>query len=175
MIIFKQKILFTEQECDLILKKYIDTPINKIEDRDTMKYKSKDINYNVDKWIVDRFINWVETELNIKIEIIDSNTKDFEFYLQSYKAGDLFKKHNDSVYNRVYACGLLLNNTFNGGEFIVYTPNDEMMMFNNIIGNCYLFETSLSHELTEIIEGNRSVVLIFFRNSQITFKRNKLL
>ena len=50
-----------------------------------------------------------------------------------------------------------------------------MMMFNNTIGNCYLFEANLSHEVTEIIEGNRSVVLIFFRNSQITFKRNKLL
>jgi DNA topoisomerase-1 len=31
------------------------------------------------------------------------------------------------------------------------------------------------HEVTKITEGNRSVVLIFFRNSQITFKRNKLL
>ena len=175
MIVFKQKILFTEEECELILKKYINRPINKSEDRDTMKYKSKDIDYNVDKWILDRFINWVENELNIKIEISNSSTKEFEFYLQSYKVGDLFNKHNDNAFNRVYACGLLLNNTFKGGEFIVYTPNDEMMPFNNTIGNCYLFEASLAHEVTEIVEGNRSVVLIFFRNSQITFKRNKLL
>jgi predicted 2-oxoglutarate/Fe(II)-dependent dioxygenase YbiX len=173
MIIFKQKILFTEEECELILKKYIDTPINKIEDTDTMKYKSKDIDYNVDKWILDRFINWVENELNIKIEL--SNSKEFEFYLQSYKAGDLFVKHIDNSYNRVFACGLLLNNTFKGGEFVVYTPNDEIMLFNNTIGNCYLFEANLAHEVKEIIEGNRSVILIFFRNSQITFKRNKLL
>ena len=173
MIIFKQKILFTEEECELILKKYIDTPINKIEDTDTMKYKSKDIDYNVDKWILDRFINWVENELNIKIEL--SNSKEFEFYLQSYKAGDLFVKHIDNIYNRVFACGLLLNNTFKGGEFVVYTPNDEIMLFNNTIGNCYLFEANLAHEVKEIIEGNRSVILIFFRNSQITFKRNKLL
>ena len=173
MIVFKQKILFSEAECELILKKYIDKPINKIEDMDTMKYKSKDIDYNVDRWILDRFINWFENELNIKIEI--NNPKEFEFYLQSYKAGDLFNKHNDNNYNRVYACGLLLNNTFKGGEFIVYKPNDEMMRFNNIMGNCYLFEANLFHEVTEIIEGNRSVVLIFFRNSQIKFKRNKLL
>jgi hypothetical protein len=173
MIVFKQKILFTEQECELILKKYINKPIDKIEDKDTMKYKSKDIDYNIDKWILDKFTNWIEKELNIKIEI--NNPKEFEFYLQSYKAGDLFNKHSDNVYNRVYACGLLLNNTFKGGEFIVYTPNDEMMGFNNIIGNCYLFEANLFHEVTEITEGDRSVVLIFFRNSQITFKRNKLL
>ena len=60
MITFKEKILFTKQECDLILKKYIDIPINKSEDTDTMKYKSKDIDYNADKWIIDRFINWIE-------------------------------------------------------------------------------------------------------------------
>jgi hypothetical protein len=173
MITFKEKILFTKQECDLILKKYIDIPINKSEDTDTMKYKSKDIDYNADKWIIDRFINWIENELNIKIEISDS--KEFEFYLQSYKTGDLFTKHEDNIYNRVYSCGLLLNNTFKGGEFIVYTPNDEMLLFNKIIGNCYLFEANLFHEVTKITEGNRSVVLIFFRNSQITFKRNKLL
>jgi hypothetical protein len=172
MVIFKQKILFTEQECDLILKKYIDVPVNKIEDTDTMKYKSKDINYNVDKWILDRFTNWIENELSIKIELNDP--KEFEFYLQSYKKGDLFVKHVDNVYNRVYACGLLLNDTFKGGEFIAYTPSDERMVFNNTIGNCYLFEANLFHEVTEIIEGTRSVVLIFFRNSQITFKRSKL-
>ena len=173
MIVFKQKILFTEEECDLILKKYSNKPINERQHSDTKKYQSKNIDYNVDNWILDRFANWFENELNIKIEI--NNPKELEFYLQSYKAGDLFNKHNDNVYTRVYACGLLLNNTFKGGEFIVYTPNDEMMPFNNTIGNCYLFEASLAHEVTEIVEGNRSVVLIFFRNSQIKFKRNKLL
>jgi hypothetical protein len=173
MIIFKQKILFTEEECDLILKKYIDKPINEIQNTDTKKYQSKNIDYDIDKWIMERFINWIENEIDIKIEW--SNSTEFEFYLQSYKAGDLFIKHVDNVYNRVYACGLLLNDTFKGGEFITYSPNDEMMVFNNIVGNCYLFEANLFHEVTKITEGNRSVVLIFFRNSQITFKRNKLL
>ena len=173
MITFKQTVLFTEQECDLILKTYIDKPIDDIENNNTRKYQSKNIDYNSDKWVLDRFINWVENELNIKIEWEIAKTK--EFYLQSYTTGDVFKKHNDSRHNRVYACGLLLNDTFKGGEFIVYTPNDEMIQFNNVIGNCYLFESNLFHEVTEIIEGNRSVVLLFFRNSQIIFKRNKLL
>ena len=87
----------------------------------------------------------------------------------------MFKKHNDNKHNRVYGCGLLLKNDFKGGDFIVYTPKDEIIQFNNIIGNCYLFESNLYHEVTEIIEGNRSVVLIFFRNSQIIFKRNQLI
>lgn len=173
MITFKQKVLFTEQECDLILKTYMDKPIDEIENTDTRKYQSKNINYNSDKWILDRFINWVENELNVKIEWSKAEIK--EFYLQSYTTGDVFKKHNDNKHNRVYGCGLLLKNDFKGGDFIVYNPKDEIIQFNNIIGNCYLFESNLYHEVTEIIEGNRSVVLIFFRNSQIIFKRNQLI
>ena len=177
MITFKQKVLFTKKECDLILKKYIDKPISEIQNDDTKKYQSKNIEYNVDKWIIERFINWIETEIDIKIEWNDS--KNFngikEFYLQSYMTGDVFKKHHDNVFNRIYTCGLLLNDDFKGGNLNVYTRNDKMMHFNNIKGNCYLFDSNLYHEVNEIIEGNRSVVLIFFRNPQITFKRNKLL
>jgi len=45
MIVFKQKILFTEQECDLILKTYIDKPIDDIENNNTRKYQSKNIDF----------------------------------------------------------------------------------------------------------------------------------
>ena len=168
-----EKVLFTKQECDLILKKYSNNPVDESEHNDTRKYQSKNIDYIADKWILDRFVNWIEAELDVKIEWEASKIK--ELYLQSYKMGDMFKKHNDNEYHRVYGCGLLLNNDFKGGEFIVYSPKDEMNKFTNTVGNCYLFESNLFHEVTEIIDGNRNVVLIFFRNSQILFKRNKLI
>jgi hypothetical protein len=178
MMTFKQKILFTQKECDLILEKYIDKPIDEVENKDKKKYQSKYIDYNVDKWIIDRFINWIETEIDVKIDWNDSksfNGINNEVYLQSYTIGDIFKKHHDNIFNRRYTCGLLLNDDFKGGNLNVYTHNDKMMKFNDVKGNCYFFDSGLYHEVNEIIEGNRSVVLIFFTDSHIIFKRNKLL
>ena len=170
---FKQKILFTEQECDLILKEYIDKPIGTIEQKNYVSYISKNIDSVKDKWILDRLVGWFESELNIKIDWDNAPKK--EFYLQSYIKGDKFAKHNDNAYNRVYGMGVLLNDAFEGGEFIVDVSNTESVSFNKLVGNCYLFQSHMLHEVKEITKGNRNILLIFFQNSQLIFKRNQLI
>ena len=168
-----QKVLFTKEECELILKLYNDKPINEKENNHNMSYSAKIMTYENDSWILDRIIEWVEKELNIKIDWNKSDIK--EFYLQSYQVNDKFKKHNDNKHNRVYGAGILLNDNFLGGDFVVDINKNESITFNKLSGNCYLFESCLNHEVKEITDGNRDIILIFFRESQLSFKRKILI
>jgi len=169
----KQKILFSKEECDLILKKYELKPIdgNQIR-KSSISYTYKNMNDVEDKGILDRFILWINEEFNISIDWENTDSK--EFYLQTYVKGDKFNRHNDSIHNRLYGLGLLLNDDFEGGEFIIenITNNTEIFNFQKIIGNCYFFESIFEHELYEIKEGIRNIILVFFRKSQI--KNGKL-
>jgi len=166
MGLFKEKILFTKDECDSIINQY------SLSTRDFVNkgcsYTSIPIDKNDNRWILDRFIKWIEDEVNCHIDW-DNNPDFDEFYFQSYKVGDKFEKHDDNVYNRVYTAGLLLNDGFDGGEFIVDISSDKGKSFENKIGNCYVIESMLKHEVTEITEGCRSVIIIFFKQSQIQF------
>jgi hypothetical protein len=166
MGLFKEKVLFTKDECDSIINQYsLSTHdfVNK-----GCSYTSIPIDTNDNGWILDRFIKWIEDEVNCHIDWNNNSGFD-EVYFQSYKVGDKFEKHDDNVYNRVYTAGLLLNDGFDGGEFIVDISYDKRKTFENKIGNCYVIESMLKHEVTEITEGCRSVIIIFFKQSQIQF------
>lgn len=171
MSLFKQKVLFTKDECDSIIESYSKLPIDGHISNKISTYDWVDIDKNDNRWILDRFIKWVESEVGCKIHW-DANLDSDEFYFQTYKVGDRFGKHRDSMDNRLYTAGLLLNNSFKGGDFLVNTSFDNYELFENKVGNCYIIESMLKHELTEITEGTRNVVLIFFKKSQIQFNQS---
>lgn len=171
MRLFKEKVLFTKDECDSIINQYSLSTRDFFNKR--CSYTSIKIDKNDNRWILDRIIKWIESEVNCNIEW-DANTDEDEFYFQSYKVGDKFEKHDDNIYNRVYTAGLLLNDGFVGGDFIVDTSPDNRKLFENKIGNCYIIESMLKHEVTEITEGYRSVVIIFFKSSQIRFNETTI-
>jgi hypothetical protein len=173
MQILNQKILFTKEECDSIINTYTNLPITGTGGATFQKYVYRDVNYETHGWIVDRFANWVENEANCKIEWHASPIK--EFYLQTYEVGDRFMKHDDSKYDRLYSVGLLLNDGFSGGDFIVDINKNESVLFDNKIGNCYFFESKYQHELMEITNGTRHIILVFFKKQQVKLNMNKLL
>jgi Rps23 Pro-64 3,4-dihydroxylase Tpa1-like proline 4-hydroxylase len=176
MLTLKQEVLFSKKECDLILKKYATKPIdgNQIHES-SVSYTYKNMNDVEDRWILDRFILWISKELDITIDW--ENTETNEFYLQTYVKGDKFNKHSDSIHNRLYGLGLLLNDDFEGGEFVIENifNNTETFNFQKITGNCYFFESIYEHELHEIKEGIRNIVLVFFKKSQIKYNKLKII
>jgi hypothetical protein len=168
MGLFKEKILFTKDECDSIINQYL--PFASEFVNKGCSYASIPIDKTNNRWVLDRIIKWIEEEVNCDIDW-DNNTSFDEVYFQSYKIGDRFGKHDDKVYDRVYTTGLLLNDSFDGGEFIVDVSFDERRAFENKIGNCYVIESMLKHEVTEITKGCRSVIIIFIKHSQINFDK----
>ena len=166
-MLIKQKQLFSKEECDLIINLY------KINFQNWNKldrsYNSYTIQYNeTTNWIFDKLKYFFESETNIKI--IQNKA---QIHFHKFIKNDWFGKHNDARDDRVYAVGVLLNDDFNGGDFKMYNPNE--IILNKIIGNTYLFDVKIEHEITEILKGERYSLLWFLQNKHIKFNQNKLI
>ena len=166
-MILKEKILFSKEECNSIML-YNETDITNwiVGDR---KYNSQPINYSLEtKWLFDKLKKFVETETKIKFRSIKK-----QIHFHKYVKGDWFGKHNDIRENRLYAVGVLLNDDFSGGNFKLYNPNE--ITLDKVIGNTYLFDVKIDHEITSILEGERYSLLWFLQNEHIKIPTNTLI
>jgi hypothetical protein len=166
-MIIKENILFSKEECESIIS-YNETHITnwRMGDR---KYNSQPIIYSLEtKWLFDKLKTFVETETNIKIIKIKE-----KIHFHKFIKGDWFGKHNDIRDNRVYAVGVLLNDDFTEGDFKLYNPNE--IILNKVIGNTYIFDVRIEHEITPILDGERYSLLWFLQNEHIKIETNKLI
>ena len=166
-MIINQNISFTKEECESIISYNCELITNwRMGDR---KYNSQPINYSLEtKWLFDRLANFVERKINIEIKAIKKTV-----HFHKFTKGDWFGKHNDVRDNRLYAVGVLLNDDFRGGDFKLYNPNE--IMLDKVIGNTYLFDVRIDHEITPILEGKRYSLLWFLENEHIKMKTNNLI
>jgi len=165
-MILKEDVLFTEEECESIMS-YNNSNITNWEMGDR-KYDSLPINYsNETSWLFDKLRLFFETESGIQIKTV----KD-KIHFHKFIKGDWFGKHDDNRNNRVYAVGVLLNDEFDGGDFLLYNPS--MQKLNKKIGNTYLFDVRIEHEITPITNGERYSLLWFLESEHIKLKANKL-
>ena len=166
-MLIKQKVLFSKEECDFIIS-HNDTHITNwmMGDR---KYNSQPINYSSEtKWLFDKLEDFVESETNIEIRTIKK-----QIHFHTFKEGEWFGKHNDIRDNRVYAVGVFLNDDFEGGDFKLYNPNE--ITLDKVIGNTYIFDVRIDHEITPILNGERYSLLWFLQNEHIKIEINKLI
>ena len=166
-MLLKEKILFSKEECESIVWNVNQSIAN--FDMNNRKYHSQSINYSLEnKWLFDKLKTFFEEQSNMKI------TKNKEvIHFHKFVKGNWFAKHNDVRDNRLYAVGVLLNDDFGGGDFKLYNPNEQTL--NKIIGNTYLFDITIVHEITPILEGERYSLLWFLQNEHIKIETNKLI
>ncbi len=162
-----QKILFSKDECQSIIwDKTNDITDWYMNDR---KYDSKPIQYNEStKWLFQKLKDYFEMITNLKIIKFKE-----QIHFHKFIKGDWFGKHNDIRDNRLYAVGVLLNEDFEGGDFKFYNPNE--IKLDKVIGNTYLFDVRIDHEITPILEGERYSLLWFLEYEHIKIETNKLI
>ena len=166
-MLIKQKVLFSIDECNSIISN-VNSNIKNWELRDR-KYESQLINYSKETdWLFEKLKEFVEIENDIKIRKIKK-----EIHFHKFIEGDWFGKHNDIRDSRMYAVGVLLNDNFEGGDFKLYNPNE--MVLNKTIGNTYLFDVKIQHEITPILKGNGYSLLWFLQNEHIVSETNKVI
>jgi predicted 2-oxoglutarate/Fe(II)-dependent dioxygenase YbiX len=166
-MILKENVLFTKEECESIIT-YNNSNITNWE-RSDRKYDSQPINYsNETSWLFNKLRLFFETESGIQIKLI----KD-KIHFHKFIKGDWFGKHNDARNRRLYAVGVLLNDNFNGGDFLLYNPLERKL--NKKIGNTYLFDVRIEHEITPITNGERYSLLWFLESEHIKINIDKLL
>ena len=166
-MLVKESELFTNEECKSIIS-YGNTNVMSwvMKDRN---YNSHAINFSTEtSWLFDRLKIFFETETNNQIQ-----TNKNQIHFHKFTKGNWFGKHNDVRDNRVYAVGVLLNDNFVGGNFKLYNPIEYTL--NKKIGNTYLFDVRIEHEITPILEGERYSLLWFLQREHIKSQINKLL
>ena len=166
-MLIKQKVLFRKSECDLIRNLFKINPQNwNSQDR---KFNSEAINQSLEtEWIFDKLTKFVDTETDIQIRKIKK-----QIHFHTFKEGDWFAKHNDIRDGRLYAIGVLLNDDFEGGDFKLYNPNE--IILDKVIGNVYIFDVRIEHEITPILHGERYSLLWFLQNEHIKTPTNTLI
>jgi len=166
-MLLKEKILFSKEECESIVWNINQSIAN--FDIGNRKYHSQPIIYSLEtKWLFDKLKTFFEEQSNIKIK---KNKEVIHFH--KFIKGNWFGKHNDIRDRRLYAVGVLLNDTFEGGDFKLYKPNE--IILDKVIGNTYLFDVRIDHEITPILEGERYSLLWFLENEHIKIETNKLI
>ena len=155
----KEEILFTKEECDNIIWNVNESIAN--FDMSNRKYYSQPINYSLEnKWLFDKLKYFFESETGLHII---KNKEEIHFH--KFVKGNWFAKHNDIRENRLYAVGVLLNDDFEGGDFKLYNPNE--IILDKVIGNTYIFDVRIEHEITTIFEGERYSLLWFLQNTNV--------
>ena len=164
---FIEKKIFSEKECNeiiYIIKKEDDCFWN-MEDR---KYFSSQILYNSEtSWVFDRLEVFFNEASNDKI----SRTKT-KIHFHKFDTGGFFLKHHDAINKRVYSVGTILNQDYSGGEFKLYTEHGEVIL-NKTIGNSYIFDTSIYHEITPVTNGARFSMIWFLEGDNLKISKSK--
>ena len=158
-----QKVLFTEDECKTIIN------LNKNNSQSwrhkNRLYNSLLIQYRTDtNWIFDRLKLFFED--TTKIQMTNLNK---DIYYHIFKKDNYFGLHSDNLSNRMYSVGVLLNDNFEGGDFILYDKDD--LTLNKITGNAYIFDVSIKHEITKIMNGERYSIIWFVENNNIKIEK----
>lgn len=176
-MILQQEILFSKEECDYIinLSKELD------EDKpygykDDVNNENLKISYTVwvinrnnkMQWIFDKIHTYFENKTNLKIE------KELEkIYIHKYIEGQQFEKHADTYYKtQIHNVGVCLNNDYDGGEFVLYNPEEKLPKET---GNIYTFPSQRIHEVKKIIKGERWSIIGFLHIDNLESPKKSLI
>jgi hypothetical protein len=163
-----QKILFSKEECDDIINIHkVNSQKWKNYDRE---YKSFSIILNGEtEWIFYKMKNFFEDESGLLMETIKN-----EVHFHVFETNDWFGVHNDARNNRLFSLGVLLNDDFDGGEFNLYRQGEEIVLEKKV-GNTYIFDAAISHEVTPIQCGIRYSLIWFIQNDNVKTKPTKFI
>jgi hypothetical protein len=176
-MILKEKILFSKEECESILKnieKWNDTIIRVQFDGQLNNQggvmKSFKINWDDNNsWIKNKVINWVNSLDDVLYKI--NYNKNLNAGYRKYLKGDYFIKHDDHIYNgdrRLYTIGVMIHKSEDliGGDLKMYI-NDDVVNIDFNLGNVYIFDSNIPHSVDLIELGERITLMFFIVESDI--------
>ena len=94
-------------------------------------------------------------------------------HLHKYNEGNLFEKHRDIYYpNQVLNIGVCLNDDYEGGEFMLFDPIENLPKQEGYI---YSFKNTRYHEVTELTKGIRYSLIAFLYKDNLKNNNKNLL
>ena len=157
-----QSILFTKEECDYIIGLKNKYPLlgenGRWEEFDDFRYKFYTLEYASDiDWVIKRLCDFFESQMGLNI--FNRPTK---LNLHYYTEGDEFGKHIDTgTPIKEWNVGIILNEDFEGGDYLVFDENDEPIVIDKRIGNVCIYQSQIPHQVTPITKGERWAIAMF--------------
>jgi hypothetical protein len=157
-----QSILFTEDECESIINLKNKYPLlgnnGRWDEFDNFRYKFYALNCTPDiDWVINRMCNYFEKEMNLHIFFRPTNLN-----LHHYIPGDEFGKHIDTgTPIKEWNVGIVLNDDFKGGDYLVFDENDKPITIDKKIGNVCIYQSQTPHQVTPILSGERWAIAMF--------------
>ena len=167
-----QSILFTKEECDYIIGLKEKYPLlgenGRWDEFDNFRYKFYTLEYESDiDWIIKRLCDFFESQMGLNIF-----TRPTKLNLHYYTEGDEFGKHIDTgTPIKEWNVGIILNEDFEGGDYLIFDENDEPIIIDKQIGNVCIYQSQIPHQVTPITKGERWTIAMFihkFRMNPIT-------
>lgn len=158
----EQSILFTKEECDYIIglkDKYPQLGENgRWDEFENFRYKFHSLVGISDvDWIIDRMCNYFEEVMNLHIFF-----RPTKLNLHHYTIGDEFGKHIDTGDPiKEWNVGIVLNEDFDGGDYIIYDENDNPIVIDKKVGNVCIYQSQIPHEVTPVTKGERWAIAMF--------------
>ena len=166
-----QSILFTEDECKGIIDLKNKYPLlgdnGRWDQFDNFKYKYYSLDeYDDIHWIRKRLCDFFEEKKLLKLI-----SKPYKLNLHHFTEGDEFGKHIDTGNPmKAWNIGIVLNDNFDGGDYIIYDENDNKIVIDKKIGNVCLFQSQIPHEVTPVLSGERWSIAMFITNLHLQQK-----
>jgi hypothetical protein len=157
-----QSIIFTKEECDYIIGLKNKYPLlgenGRWEEFDDFRYKFYTLEYASDiDWVIKRLCDFFEFQMGLNIFV-----RPTKLNLHHYTEGDEFGKHIDTgTPIKEWNVGIVLNEDFKGGDYLVFDKNDEPIVIDKKIGNVCIYQSQTPHQVTPITKGERWAVAMF--------------
>jgi hypothetical protein len=177
-MILKEKTSFSKGECDYIIN--LSNSLDKINPFGKSDHMSKNKTFKVKydvwpinrnektQWIFDKIQTYFINKTNIKIK------KELDkIYIHKYIEGQQFGKHADTYYKtQIHNVGVCLNNDYDGGEFVLYNPEEQLPKESGVI---YTFPSVRLHEVKEILKGERWSIIGFLHTDNLDLPKKSLI
>lgn len=156
--------LFTPEELNHILS-YWDEERSVLKDFQNRRYKSCTW-INIDNKYKIRLLEWFEQHTNLKLTSVED-----QLILHKFSKGDYFDIHKDNQTKehgkRLYAVGFTVQNSNEGGEFIILQEDEEYEVGDKP-GVPYLFSSEVAHRINKVKTGERFSILMFIYSDFIS-------
>jgi hypothetical protein len=171
----KQSILFSKEECDYIIGLKNKYPLlgenGRWDEFDDFRYKFYALEYPNDiDWVIKRMCDYFEKEMNLHIF-----HRPNKLNLHHYTIGDEFGKHIDTgTPIKEWNVGIILNEDFDGGDYLVFDENDNPIVIDKKIGNVCIYQSQTPHQVTPITNGERWAIAMFIHKFRMNPIRSML-
>ena len=177
-MILEQKVLLTHQECQDVIASTEDIWFPSMLGKDEYKPElRKSFVHNKRPRKGEALYDFIQRGLSLVSEELIA--EELLVSILKYEKGGFIYKHKDDVttgksgtVQARYYMICLLNDTFEGGQFIAYDNSDKSYNLNKQAGNILVGDPTMYHEVTEVTEGTRYNFICFVKQNQLKSKNS---